>query len=898
MSLNTKKLNFERCEDEPITTPESIQGYGYFFAIDPASGRISIVSENVKNFFNFGLQEAISRNFFDLLDQSAVGEDFIRESFEKSKKEKVRLPVNLKFRNEYLNDKSADVFNSVVFCSSDLMILEIEPADLFKFSVNAKQIGKIYSANVAPTFQELTSVEDVAHKIAQIVRDLTQFERVVIYKFNNDGSGYVVAESKVEDIDSYLHFYYPSSDIPKQAKALYLKNWIRLNPNVDIPTVPLYPAAPSRKTPVIDMTHSLLRAMSPIHVQYIKNQGLKSSMSISLINNGKLWGLISCHHREEHYVAQDIRLECESLGHLFGWQIYAKEEEIKFRKKNKTDSVIDKLIENLSYDTSIVDIFRENEKSVLDIMKASGFAFYAGREIVKIGHVPSEQLISKIKDYLVAQKQGNSFETAQLPESLRDASSSPYICGALLNTLLEEGDYFTMWFRPEFPTEIKWAGNPSDKNASGEKAQRLTPRTSFQIHKQEIRDESLAWSEDDLDNGDRFNKLFLRYALKSKLEVQNDLSQLQVRDQTKDEFLATLAHELRNPLSPITHALGIMRESTNPIHISEAYQVIDRQLHHLVRLVDDLLDVSRITRGKVRLEYEVVDLERTVKNAIEIYLPLIREKNQSLIFNTIPERLTVYGDRVRITQIFGNIIHNASKYTSPKGKIEISLSKDESQGTFEVKDNGIGIPKENISSIFDMFNQVEAGSTQTRGGLGIGLTLVRSLVELHDGTVGVESGGTDQGTTVRVSLPLYVEKQRTASPVASEGLTASSKKRVLIVEDNADVALMLKMTIELIGHEPHLIETPLQALEKFSEIDPHVALLDIGLPGIDGYELCRRLKNLDPTNKTTFVAQTGWGKSEDIVKSKKAGFDFHFVKPIQIDKLKKFFSENLNDKHH
>ncbi len=896
MTFDPDQFDFDHCEDEPIHIPEAIQGYGYLFAADPESGEIRIHSNNIDSLIRLeDRPNLVGRNLFDYFDFEFMPRSFIVDSYLRARRNGVRLPLELRLADRFLADPIRQDYHAVIYSSDGLMIIEIEPASKFKEIVSAKQVGKIYATNIAPTFQSLKDVQAVTQAIAQIVKDLTGFERVVVYRFNDDGSGTVISEAKDDDpaLPSYLDFHYPASDIPAQARELYRRNWIRLNPDVDVEPVALVPSIRESRRKPLDLSQSILRAMSPIHVQYIRNQGLKASMSISLINEDKLWGLISCHHRTSHYIPQNIRMECESFAHLFGWQIYAKQEEVKARLRDRTDRTIDWLIEGLHESGGIIGVFRAYEREVLALMGATGFVFCTGEENVHIGQTPDSDGINAIARLAQSHGEDVTFHTENILDHLDiEESKLSGVRGALVIPLLSQRDYFTVWFRPETQRTIRWAGNPDEKQAESPKKVRLAPRNSFQLHEQKISGRSLPWKENDIEIAERFNKIFLRHALKKKIEMEADITKLEARDQVKNEFLATLAHELRNPLSPITNAVSILQLPIDEAKKQTAYRIIDRQLKHMVHLVDDLLDVSRITRGKVILNQESLQLNKVLENAIELSEPLIRERNHELIFEPGEQTVYVHGDFTRLSQCFGNVLNNAAKYTEPGGRIEIRVTPSPSDVVIEIKDNGVGIPPSHLKRVFDMFSQVDANSTQTRGGLGIGLTLTQSLIKIHNGSISVHSDGPNTGSTFKITLPAKTP------PVAEGGVTKQDPgasqvqgKRILIVEDNADVAHMLAMLLQLKQHEVTVCTSATEALEQFPGLRPDLALLDIGLPGIDGLELCRRLRAMDTSGHTIFVAQTGWGQEEDKERSRAAGFDHHLVKPVDNEALDRLFAE-------
>ena len=369
------------------------------------------------------------------------------------------------------------------------------------------------------------------------------------------------------------------------------------------------------------------------------------------------------------------------------------------------------------------------------------------------------------------------------------------------------------------------------------------------------------------------------------------LEKIQEADHRKDEFLATLAHELRNPLAPIRNALAIMRMSKDPRLHEQSEEIIARQLEHMIHLVDDLMDISRITQGKIELRKEPVKLNDVLNHAIETAEPLINERKHKLAITFPKETLWLNADFSRISQIFSNLFNNAAKYTNDGGKIEVSVQHSGEWAVISVSDNGIGISNEMLSRIFDMFSQVDSSLERTQGGLGIGLTLVKSLVEMHEGTIEAISSGLDKGSKFIVKLPIIkapaADKKEEAS-LANESQVVPL--RVLVVDDNDASAKTLGWMIELAGHEIKLAHDGKSAIETARTYQPEVILLDIGLPGMNGYEACRIMKTMPELQNSTFIAQTGWGQVEHRQFSKEVGFDHHLVKPISMDDLHKLLA--------
>ena len=364
-------------------------------------------------------------------------------------------------------------------------------------------------------------------------------------------------------------------------------------------------------------------------------------------------------------------------------------------------------------------------------------------------------------------------------------------------------------------------------------------------------------------------------------ELRRSEESLKEADRRKDEFLATLAHELRNPLAPIRNAVQILRvQGTDDPALQWSREVIDRQVQQLTRLVDDLLDVSRITRGKIELRKERVELAAVLERALETSRPAVEAAHHRLTV-TFPEGpLWVPADLTRMAQVLSNLINNAAKYTRPGGHIQVSASADGAQASVEVRDDGIGIEPEMLSRIFDLFAQVDTSLERAQGGLGIGLTIARSLVEMHDGKLEAASEGLGRGSAFTVRLPLAPE-QAGAAPEADRALVAGTSLRVLIVDDNADSADSLALWLRLKGHEARTAYDGPQALAAALEQRPDLVLLDIGMPGMSGYEVARRLRAHPDTRRTLLVAMTGWGQEDDRRRSREAGFDQHLVKPLE-----------------
>ena len=383
-----------------------------------------------------------------------------------------------------------------------------------------------------------------------------------------------------------------------------------------------------------------------------------------------------------------------------------------------------------------------------------------------------------------------------------------------------------------------------------------------------------------------------QYQLRDQLVRQREAEEaLRKADQRKDEFLATLAHELRNPLAPIRTGLQVLERlpgTADPA--ARVFEMMQRQLGQLVRLIDELLDVSRIATGKVVLHRERVDMREVVQLAVEGSQPVIDAAGHSLRVRVPAHPLPTIGDRSRLAQAVGNLLNNAAKYTPAGGHIEVALTAEGDDAVVTVTDNGMGIPPEMLARVFDLFAQVDRTLDRAQGGLGIGLSLVRSLMALHGGSVEARSAGIDRGSSFALRLPALPHgpaAQADATPTDDAEAPARRRRRILVVDDNIDAADSLGMLLELNGHESRVEYSASTAMATAETFLPDVIFCDLGMPGMGGHEFAARLRRHRRFAATLLVAVTGWGGEEDRRRSRDAGFDVHLTKPVELDSVER-----------
>jgi signal transduction histidine kinase len=385
-----------------------------------------------------------------------------------------------------------------------------------------------------------------------------------------------------------------------------------------------------------------------------------------------------------------------------------------------------------------------------------------------------------------------------------------------------------------------------------------------------------------------------QYQIRDQLQAQLRAEEaLRQADQRKDEFLATLAHELRNPLAPIKSGLQVLKRTATPqADRPDLFDMMDRQLSQLVKLIDELLDVSRIATGKVVLQRELVDMRAVVALALEGSQPVIDAGGHSLQWSPPAHEVRVVGDPSRLAQAIGNLLNNAAKYTPAGGRVVVGLRREAAQAVVTVTDTGMGIPPEMLARVFDMFAQVDRTLDRAQGGLGIGLALVRSLVQLHGGSVRASSEGTDRGSSFELRVPAVSEAQdgaraagRPGETTAASAQTQSRPLRVMVVDDNVDAADTLGMLLRLSGHATRVEYSAAAALDAAHAFMPEAVFCDLGMPGMSGHDLARRVRRDGALGSALLIAVTGWGGEEDQRRSRAAGFDYHLTKPASVDRI-------------
>lgn len=529
----------------------------------------------------------------------------------------------------------------------------------------------------------------------------------------------------------------------------------------------------------------------------------------------------------------------------------------------------------------------------------------AGERYVHVNYIPDVQPDGKVKGYYALVQ--DITERARAEEALRN-SEEKYrnlfnsidegfcVCEMLFDEANNPYDYLFLEINPMY---AKLTGLD---NAVGKTARELTPYLEekwFEIYSKVVLTGEAVRFESHLEAWDKWYDLHvsrvgkpeeLKFAiLFSDITNRKQAEEaLRDADRRKNEFLATLAHELRNPLTPIRSALEILNHTDNPAQAQQARTIIERQIRKIVILVDDLLEISRITRGKIQLHKEVISVQAVIKDVIETTEPLMVAAGHQFTLQVPEEVICIDADDVRIAQIIINIVNNAIKYTNTDGQISLTVATENDQVIIRIKDNGVGIPTDRLESIFEIFEQVEHAGKKFQSGLGIGLSLAKELTELHGGTITAHSEGQGKGSEFTIRLPLAEDQTplNDEPPCDDEPVIpafAGNRKRILVVEDDIDIADMLQAVLELENYKVQIANSGESAIQVAKEFLPEAALVDIGLPDMDGHEVARRLRK--EHSDLLLIAHSGWGADEDLQRSKEAGFDYHLVKPAEIEEI-------------
>jgi chemotaxis family two-component system sensor kinase Cph1 len=739
---NTFEDLLANCADEPIRFPGAIQPHGLLLTLSEPGLEIIQISANVDTLLAKKPQDLLGQPLHRLIGEShteAVRAALLQPAFGDAG------PLHF-----HLNDTA---FEGLLHRHQGVLILELEihvdnfqPRNVAGLNTNLGRM--LQRLQVATTLQQLYDVS------VREIQAMTGYDRVLIYRFEEEGHGQVIAEASAPSMEVFNGLFFPASDIPEQARELYRTNWLRIIPNADYQPVPLVPKQrPDTQAP-LDLSFATLRSVSPIHCQYMKNMGVLSSMSISLLKGDKLWGLISCGNRQPLHVPHELRSACQTIGQVLSLQISAMEAlETSRQREEKIDALTQLNQAMLDSPKNVFDALAGQPEVLMALTGAGGVAIIEDRQLHRYGNCPEPQEIRALYKWL--QDRGEPvFSSHQLAEVYPPAAQYPQVASGLLAMSLPKPvDNGVLWFRPEVKENVSWSGDPRKAMnlENSDAGLRLRPRTSFEIWKVEMAGISRKWTQGDLFAANDLR----RSALEHDLARQVRREQEAVR--ARDELVAVVSHDLRNPMTVISMLCGMMQKtfSSNGPHtsrrIATALDTMQQAAARMNTLLEDLLDTSKIDEGRYAITPQKLDVGHIFEEAQSLLAPLAHDKNISISFEAEPD-LRIHADPERLFQVLSNLIGNAIKFTPRRGKVGVRATSVGDDILFTVRDTGEGIPREHLPHVFDRYWTVKDGNPT---GTGLGLYITQGIVEAHGGRIVVESE-LGKGSEFQFTMPALV----------------------------------------------------------------------------------------------------------------------------------------------
>jgi chemotaxis family two-component system sensor kinase Cph1 len=752
-----KTVDITNCDREPIHIPGSIQPHGMLLVLVNPDLEVIQVSENSNDLIQLDPKELIGKSLINWLGSEQIHtiRKCLSEDFDNAN------PIKIKFKHLPNNI----IFNGVLHRLNPAIILELEPTQTpnqFSF-FNFHDLVKTPLSRI----QNTTGLTDLCQVIVQEVQRITGFDRVMVYRFNADGSGTVIAEEKQVNLTPYLGLYYPASDIPQQAKKLYQLNLLRIIPDANYQPVSLVPLENPLTGEPLDLSLSVLRSVSPIHVEYLNNMKVSASMSISLVHNQKLWGLIACHHQTPKSISYEIRTICEFLAQVMAVEITHKEANENLDHQVKSRKIQAQFIQSILNTDSLTEGLRGNEKKLLNLVNAQGVALYLEQQFSFIGQTPTPLETQQLIQWLETQINPDEliFYTDALTHLYPAAEAFRAVgSGVLVMAISKVKKNYILWFRPEVVQTVNWGGNPNKPvETAKDGSLYLSPRQSFERWKETVYLKSLPWTVADINAVLELRNNMIGIVLRKAEKLAQVNQELERSNNDLDAFAYIASHDLKEPLRGIHNYSSFLIEDYSQILDEEGVdklQTIARLTQRMEDLINSLLHFSRL--GRTDLILRKIDLNELLNQVIET---VTMSYSASSLEIQIPRPLPyVNCDRVQMSEVFSNLITNGIKYNNkPNKQIEIGwyetseatqmsdscLSK--KSYTFYVKDNGIGIRPRHLDTVFRIFKRLHAPK-KYGGGTGAGLTIAKKIVERHGGQIWLESTY-GEGSTFYFTIP-------------------------------------------------------------------------------------------------------------------------------------------------
>lgn len=743
--VTARNVTITNCDREQIHIPNSIQPHGVLLVMREADLRIVAISNNSETHLQHSPEAFLDTPLSEWVREADINSirSCLSGDFEAVN------PLLLHF-------KGCDrPWNGIVHLCQKNVVLELEPAqeqetvDFFRFyKVTKSAVAHLQSAR---------TLQDLCDSVVRDLRRITGFDRVMVYRFDDDGSGNVIAEAKSDRGTPYLGLRYPESDIPKQARRLYALNPLRLVPTIHYEPAELVTSDRDPLKSPLDMSFCVLRSVSPIHVEYLENMGVTASMSISLLDRGQLWGLIACHHETPKYVSYQMRTVCEFLGQVTSMQLATKLEKENLNERLRVKQAQSQLLEQVSH---IEDIRRELpqlEPLLLQAFQATGVAFYRDGEVTLMGETPPAEVVENIVTWVEPHLEDSLFVSHQLPEAYEAMREYKDVAsGVMVLSVTQSQRNYLLWFRPEVVKNVNWAGNPNKRKTIEEDGSiSLSPRESFEKWQETVRFQSHPWKFYEKEGALELRNTLVSIVLKKAAELAELNLELERSNNELDAFAYIASHDLKEPLRGIHNYSTFLIEDYKNLLDEEGVSKLEtlvRLTQRMEDLINALLHFSRL--GRQEIQRSPIDVMELVRNVEEV----IRISHSSSEFRLeIPRSLPqVMGDRVLLEEVLMNLITNGLKYNTQPQKVltvgyfdnlenldELTLPNrvrisTEDLPIFYIRDNGIGIRERHIESVFKIFKRLH-GRDRFGGGTGAGLTIVKKIIERHGGQIWLDS---------------------------------------------------------------------------------------------------------------------------------------------------------------
>ncbi|WP_414575597.1 ATP-binding protein [Anabaena sp. CCY 9402-a] len=744
ISLEIADINVTRLKEAPIHLSSQVQPHGVLLVLEEPDLKILQVSNNTWDILGINAESVLQKKLEDLLD-----------SFQVERIKAGLLEGNIEFINPtklWMRKKGDDyvVFDAVFHRNSEgFLILELEPA-ISQENIPFLSFYHLAKASINE-LERTANLRDFCQIIVQEVRKVTGFDRVMLYKFDDDGHGSVVAEEKIATLEPYLGLHYPESDIPKPARKLFISNSIRLIPDSQAEAVQMLPV----KNPVSDrppdLTNSILRSAASCHLDYLHNMGVGASLTISLIKDQKLWGLIACHHQSPKYVSYELRKACEFLGRVIFAELSAREETEDYDYRMNLTHIQSLLVEYMSQEDNFIDGLVKHQPNLLDLTSAKGAAVCCGDQFTLIGETPKEEDLVFLVQWLKNNVESEIFSTDSLPQVYPDAERFKNVASGLLAIPISHRNY-VLWFRPEVIQTVNWGGDPHNafEVSQSEGNVRLCPRKSFELWKETVRLTSLPWRYVEIKAALELKKAIVNIVLRQADELAQLAQDLERSNAELKKFAYVASHDLQEPLNQVANYVQLLEMRYEEKLDADAKEFINFAVEGvslMQTLIDDVLAYSKVDTQAIA--FQLTDVETPLERALGNLRQRIVEAKATVTHDPLP---TVMAGSTQLMQLFQNLIANAIKFRSDKPpQIHIGAERLDDEWLFSVKDNGIGIDPQFSDRIFVIFQRLHTRDEYQ--GTGMGLAICKKIIECHRGRIWVESQ-LGEGATFYFTIPV------------------------------------------------------------------------------------------------------------------------------------------------